>query len=470
MKKTTLLFLLFVSLFTNFVFSQTKIDGNWTGLIKLPVMSMKMNITFSTTDTGISGTIQVPEQTNEIFNLSDIQFNTPSLKFTFKNSKDSKFDAFFDGIVYADSISGSFKQSIYKGTFILTPLTEDLTKNPKDSVKTELPYIEEEISFTNGDNYFSGTLTIPKSGTMHPAVIMITGSGAQNRNEDIMGFKIFGIIADYLTRRGIAVLRYDDRNFGKSKGTDVSMSTTADFAFDVIEAFKFLKNRKDIDGKKIGLFGHSEGGIVAPIVASIKKDVAFIVLMAGTSVRGCDIIREQTKLILKSYNTSDTDINKTMSLQGRLIDSVMSGGDLKALREELIKDYIENDNETPDSLKQKTAEDKADAGIFQLTTPWIKYFLKLNPQEYLEKITCPVLALFGGLDLQVPVQQNEKPMKDALTKVGNKDFTIYTFSKANHLFQTANTGSPAEYGTLEKKFTEGFLEYIGDWIVKRISN
>ena len=179
------------------------------------------------------------------------------------------------------------------GNIFSEPSNEE---TPKDTTpKVVLPYKEEEVSFTNGSEFFSGTLTIPLKQGKHPAVVMITGSGPQDRNEEILGFKVFGIIADHLTKNGIAVLRYDDRNVGKSKGTDVSKSTTADFADDAIEAVKFLKTRNDINPEQIGLFGHSEGGIVAPLAASKYSDIAFIVLMAGTSVNGRDIILEQSK-------------------------------------------------------------------------------------------------------------------------------------------------------------------------------
>ena len=466
MKKYLLLFTaLFV--FTQYSIPQNKIDGTYKGAIVIAGMNIDIGVTFKTEGESLEGTF---EQQGVTLPLSDIKYNYPSISFILKIQTS---DASFDGIVYADSISGAFKQSSYVGRFYLKPFKEV----PKDTtaIKESLPYKEEEITFKNGENTFAGTLTLPPNEGKHPAVIMITGSGPQDRNEEILGFKIFGIIADFFTRKGIAVLRYDDRNVGKSKGTDIGNSTTDDFAGDVIEAVNYLKTRNDINPAQIGLFGHSEGGIVAPIAASKNKEIAFIVLMAGTSVKGADIILKQSELIMRSNGESEFNIKNSLEASKKILDAVMNNADMDATKKELEKKYIEDYDSLSQDMKnsitdkQTYAKDRVESTISAYNSTWMKYFLSYDPKNALEKVSCPVLALFGELDLQVPPSQNEQPMRDALSKSDSKDFTIKIFPKANHLFQTATNGSPNEYGKLPKEFVDGFLEYISGWILNRVT-
>ncbi len=466
MKKYLLLFTaLFV--FTQYSLPQNKIDGTYKGAVVIAGTNIDIGVTFKTEGDSLTG---IFEQQGAKLPLSDIKYNHPSISFILKVQST---DASFDGIVYTDSISGGFKQASYVGRFYLRPFKEV----PKDTtVKTEpLPYKEEEVTFYNGENTFSGTLTIPFQQGKHPAVIMITGSGPQDRNEEIIGFKIFGIIADFLTRKGIAVLRYDDRNVGKSKGVEVNNSTTEEFAGDVIEAFKYLKTRDDINASQIGLFGHSEGGIVAPISASKDKDIDFIVLMAGTGVNGADIILEQSKLIMKVNGETEYNINNSLGMSKKLIDAVVNNEDMDAVKKELENKYVDDFDSLSQDIrnsitdKHAYAKEKAESIISTYNSRWMKYFLSYDPKNALEKVSCPVLALFGELDLQVPPAQNEKPMRDALAKSGSRDVTFKIFPKANHLFQTATDGNPGEYGKLPKEFVDGFLDYISEWILNRVT-
>ncbi len=304
---------------------------------------------------------------------------------------------------------------------------------------------------------------------------MITGSGPQNRDEELFGFKPFKIIADYLTRNGIAVLRYDDRGVGGSTGKNVSEYTSEDFADDVLEAVKFLKTRSDINPEQIGLMGHSEGGIVAPLAASKSNDIAFIVLMAGTGVKGIDIIKEQSILIMRADNTPEDAIKSNDELLSKLYSILTTNGDMETLRPELEKEIEKSYNDMPDEQK-KTITDKneyiksmADMQFKQLGSPWMRYFLTYDPAIALEKVTCPVLGLFGELDLQVPPSQSKEPMENALKKSGNKDFKIVVMPKANHLFQSSSTGSPSEYAKLPKEFIPEFLPTVKDWITERVT-
>lgn len=466
MRKIIFLFLCF-AFSISVVSAQPDISGRWEGKILLKGTEFDIVTDFMISDSGYSGLIDVIQQGANDLPLRNILYSYPVLKFELASPVAT---AYFEGnVITKDSISGDFKQSGFNGEFYLI-------KSSLES-KTEkiLPYNQEEVTFYNGDNLFSGTLTLPVNPGRHPAVVLISGSGAQERDENILGFKIFETIADHLTKNGIAVLRYDDRNTGKSKGTPVDSSTTADFAEDVSCAVDYLKTRNDINPLNIGLLGHSEGGIVAPVVAAMRNDIAFIVLMAGPAVAGKEIIIEQTKKIKQTAGDSDEEINSVLEILNGAIkcnetDSSWEELEIK-VKNTIEKGYNELSDEEKSEIKDKEefVNSSAKGFIHSFKNPWMKYFLSFNPQTTLEKVNSPVLALFGGLDLQVLESQNLEPMKTALSKTGKIDFTLKTFEKANHLFQEAETGNPSEYGSLKKEFIPGFLEYITVWMLKYVS-
>ncbi len=473
MKKNIFSYLILLPLFIfTAAYSQPKLDGSWSGAIQIMGTELGIDVKFKTETDSIRGTIDIPQQNAKDLKLTHISFTTPKVYFELSAAT----VAVFEGELQADSITGKFLQAGMEGKFYLKKTSDEvIIKVTPPEITEELPYNSEEVTFTNGDITFAGTLTIPKSEGKHPAVVMITGSGPQNRDEELLGFKPFKIIADYLTRNGIAVLRYDDRGVGGSTGKSVSESTSEEFAGDVLEAVKFLKTRSDINPKQIGLIGHSEGGIVAPLAAVESKDAAFIVLIAGTGVKGIDIIKEQSALIMRAENTPEEDIKENIELQDKLYKVLESNGDMEVLREELKKAVIKSYDDLPEEQK-KAITDKdeyvksmVDLQLKQFESPWMKYFLLYNPAPTLEKVTCPVLMLFGELDLQVPPSQNKELMEKALEKGGNKDFKTVVMPKANHLFQSATTGSPNEYAKLPKEFVPGFLDTIKNWITDRVT-
>ena len=451
-------------------YSQQTIDGPWSGVVYVMETELRFGVNFKTETDSIRGAIIIPEQSSKEISLIHIEFTPPKVYFELPSGPGL---AVFSGKLEGDSIKGKFTQAGMEGTFVLS--RGEIKTEPKEDVAEILPYKSEEVTFSNGDIKFGGTLTIPETKGKHPAVVMITGSGPQNRDEELFGFKSFKVIADYLTRNGIAVLRYDDRGVGESTGKSVMQYTTEDFAGDVLEAVKFLKSREDINSEQIGLIGHSEGGIVAPIAASKSKDIAFIVLMAGTGVKGIDVIKEQSKLIMEAEKTPEEDIKANDELMDMGYKIIESNGNLENLRPELEKEELRSYNdlsdETKNSIKDKDEYIKTmvDAQIKQFSSPWIKFFLTYDPAPALEKVKCPVLMLFGELDLQVPPAQNKAPMEKALQEGGNKDYMSVVFPKANHLFLSANTGSPNEYAKLPKEFIPDFLETIKDWITKRVT-
>ena len=466
MKKLFLIVPILILFLHTTVNAQKDIKGDWNGYIDLSTSKLEIIVRFTHDDTGYNGSIDIPDQSAYGLKLSKIVYNAPDISFVLEVPN---APANFKGIHLGDSISGEFLQASFKGTFYLSSKPRE-----EDKEKSDASFKEEEVKFSNGDITFAGTLTLPLKEGKHPAAILITGSGPQNRDENILGFKIFKIIAEHLSANGIAVLRYDDRGVAESTGKSVDESTSEEFAEDVSAAMEFLKRRSDINAEQIGLIGHSEGGIVAPLTASKRTDVAYIVSIAGTGVNGAEIILEQTKLISLANGEDSARVNKDYDetkVALYMIVNGASGEELKSLIKKSAEEQFDNLGETEKSKitdKSEWVNEKTDNAYKTLTSTWMKYFLKHDPAETWKKITCPVLALFGGLDLQVSVLQNEEPVRLALTEAGNKDFEIKVFPKANHLFQEAKTGSTSEYSVLKKEFIDGFLDYILDWISKRV--
>ena len=308
-------------------------------------------------------------------------------------------------------------------------------------------------------------MTLPKKDGIFPVVILITGSGPQNRDEELLGHKPFLIISDYLTKNEIAVLRYDDRGVGQSTG-DFNTATSADFATDVESAIAYLKTRKEINKNKIGLIGHSEGGLIAPIVASKSKDVNFIVLLAGTGIQGDKLLLLQQELIAKANGVSEAEIEKTIQNNSKVIEMVVKSNDNQKLKTDLTKlinELLENEpnTEIPNGMSK---EEFVSMQVNEISTPWMVYFMKFNPVITLEKVKCPVLAVNGEKDLQVPPKENLTAIKNALKKGGNKNVTTIEFPNLNHLFQECETGSPNEYATIEQTISPIVLKEITRWI------
>ena len=448
---------------------QQSIDGAWNGSLTIGPQTLRITVRFTTSETGLRATIDIPQQGATGVQLQNVSYDDSRVYMELPAGPGL---AVFDGRQVGDSIGGAFTQAGLGGTFFLKRSSQAaaMAEEPPEP----LPYAEEEVTFHNAGITLAGTLTLPESGAPHPAVVMITGSGPQNRDEELFGFKPFHLIADHLTRNGIAVLRFDDRGVGGSTGS-VSEATTEDFARDVLAAVDFLKNRSDIDPERIGLIGHSEGGIVAPLASSMSDDVAFMVLMAGTSVSGAEILIEQGALIMRASGATEADMEKQIAFQKRTFEAIRSGDGWDELAADLETRLRESIAEMPDSQRNAITDVDAyidaqiQAQLTALQTPWLRYFLDYDPAGTLRTIDTPILALFGELDLQVPPAQNRGPLEQALRDGNHPDYTVRVLPRANHLFITATTGSPTEYATLEKVFVPEFLPLITEWILERVS-
>lgn len=465
------MFYLFLIIFTTstIVHSQQagkKYESLWEGKLKISSVSLRLVLkVFKNSDGSLGAFLDSPDQGANNIPVSSITLSEDSLKFAIQTIGGS-----YIGEIIKDSavVKGTFKQGDMVLPLDLKKIEKLTVVNRPQEPKKPYPYNDEEISFENkiANISLSGSFTYPKSGGTFPAVILITGSGPQDRDETILNHKPFLVIADYLTRNGIAVLRYDDRGIGKSKG-NFAAATTENFATDAQAAVEYLKTRKEVDPKKIGVVGHSEGGLIAQIVAVNSNDVNFIVLLAGPGLPGKDILLLQGRLIGKASGGKEEAINKAMKLNEKMYDVILSESE-NAVAEKKIKALYEEYYNTLSTEERKEADDGKqmfEQGVKQLTSPWLRFFMKFDPRPILENVTVPVLALNGEKDLQVPPKENLSEIEKALNVGGNKNFKTIMLPNLNHLFQTAITGSPTEYGTIEETFSPDALKIIKDWIL-----
>lgn len=344
---------------------------------------------------------------------------------------------------------------------------------PQDPVPP-LPYRVEEVRYPNAAAgiELAGTFTVPEGTGPFPAVALITGSGPQNRDEELLGHRPFLVLSDHLTRRGIAVLRSDDRGVGESGG-DFATATSRDFAGDAAAAVAWLRARPEVDGRAVGLVGHSEGGLIAPMVSVEMGGVDFVVLLAGPGLTGEEILYLQGAAIARAMGVPESAVERTLALQQRLFQVVRQVEDDAARPGRLRQELQAILDETPAAERPTLGvpAGQEDAWIQQqvqaLSGPWFRFFLLHDPADDLRRLQVPVLAVIGEKDLQVPAPENAAAIRAALTEGGNPDPTVEVLPGLNHLFQTAGTGAPAEYGQIQETFAPQALERVSTWILER---
>ncbi len=444
------------------------IAGTWAGTLDLGAAKLRLVVDFKKKDGGgYTGTMDSPDQGAFGLEIDEVTLDKAAVKFTMK-----KIGGSYAGDVSANGkeIKGTWKQGPLSLPLVLKPGEKAAPPKRPQEPKPPFPYREEEVSYENKDGgiKFAGTLTLPKEGGPFPAVLLISGSGPQDRNEELLGHKPFLVLADYLTRRGIAVLRVDDRGVGGTTGK-VMASTIEDHAGDALAGVAYLKSRPEIDGKKIGLVGHSEGGLVAPAAAVRSSDVAFIVLLAGTGVTGEEILYRQGELIAIAGGASAEAAAKNTAMQKKLFavlkaesDDAAAAAKIDAIVKEETAKLSEDERKALEGL-----EEVGKAQLKMLFTPWFRHFLTYDPAPVLQKVKCPVLAINGEKDLQVDPKQNLPTIEAALKAGGNANFTLKELPGLNHLFQPCKTGAVSEYSQIEETINEAALAAVGDWIVKR---
>ncbi|WP_454758708.1 alpha/beta hydrolase family protein [Caulobacter segnis] len=363
----------------------------------------------------------------------------------------------FDGQLAADgkSIAGQWNQSgaHFKVTLTREPPAAEVRRARPQDPKPPFPYKAEDVSYANPASglKLAGTLTLPEGAGPFPAVVLITGSGPQDRDETVFDHKPFWVIADALTRKGVAVLRVDDRGMGGSARGPAS-PTTADFATDVEAGVAFLRGRKEIAGDRVGLLGHSEGGLIAPMVAAKDPKIAFLVLLAAPGVDGARLLMSQGAALEAAMGAPEAYRQASDARRRTWYDIVQSEPDDAKARTKLNLALTEQ--KMPIDIREQ---------VLALTQPWWRFLLASRPERYLKDIHAPVLALGGSKDLQVPAAENLAAIKAALP--AGTDVTVQELPRRNHLFQTTDTGLPNEYGKLEETFAPSALSTLVDWTV-----
>lgn len=349
-----------------------------------------------------------------------------------------------------------------------------LDKSLKDAAQPFRPqepkgafsYDVEEVQYSNltANVTLAGTLTLPRTGKPSPAVLLIAGSGRIDRDETVFGHKPFLVLADHLTKQGFAVLRVDKRGIGQSTG-NYDVATTEDFAADALAGVEYLKTRKEVDAKQIGLIGHSEGGLIAPMVAIKSKDVAFVVLMAGPSVTGEEIVYAQEALISRAMGIAEEQISQQLDFQKQVLSVIINEPDLEKA-EKLLREIIKKQLADLSKEEQQISFDLIEAQLKLCNSKWFRYYLTYDPTTSLKHLNIPVLVINGELDSQVTSKQNLPVAVKTLEKTGNRNYRIIEFPKLNHFFQTCETGSILEYGKIEETIAPVVLDTLASWILE----
>ncbi|HEY4147682.1 MAG TPA: alpha/beta fold hydrolase [Chitinophagaceae bacterium] len=450
--------------------SDAKLLGTWEGKIMVGV-SLRIVFHFSKDSAGhLIAFCDSPDQGGKDIPCSDARLNGDSVHLQIP-----EVQASYRGRMVSDSlVTGLFVQGTgipltLKKVAVVTALKRPQTPVPP------FPYRSEDVEYDNSDKslHYGATITIPPGKGPFPAVVLITGSGAQNRDEEIFEHKPFAVLADYLARRGIIALRVDDRGIGKSSRGPAG-ATTADFAGDVNVSMDYLKNRPETDKKKLGLIGHSEGGMIAPMVADQRKDIRFIVLLAGPGEKISTLMEEQNAAVLLSKRITQAAVDAYLRLYRAVVPAIVTAPD-KATAEKRAKDiFLRWKDSTNKNYvltltgvhDEKSTDNLVASFVGTVYAPWFRYFVQFDPQPWLQQLHCSVLALNGSKDIQVIAKSNLAGIEAALKKSKSRSFEVHELPGLNHLFQTCKKCTVEEYGELEETFSPAALQIIGDWIAK----
>ena len=431
--------------------SFAQIEGHWKGEIDLGGLQLELAFDIASTENGYSATLDVPAQSAFNIPVDETVFQDNHLQMTM-----SAMGASYSGALKDKVIEGEFTQ--HGMTFPLN--LEKGEKETKQMARPQDPqppfnYHIEEVSFVNEKegNTLVGTLTIPQGEGPFPAMVLVSGSGQQNRDEELMNHRPFWVIADYCVRHGVAVLRYDDRGIGGSEG-EVYNATSMDFSYDAEAAFDYLRNQKQVDASRVGILGHSEGGIINFMVAARRPEVAFLVSLAGPAVNGIEVLKEQQAAILRASGMSEEAVQFSSNTNAQLFDIIEASSNREeadSLMRQLVQGWGYNEE-----LTERT--------VSEMTMPWMYYFLKYDPTEAIVQTQCPALLLNGSKDLQVIASQNLPAYEKIIAEHGKTNMTLREMPDLNHLFQHCETGSPNEYFTIDETISPEVLEMIVSFI------
>jgi len=445
------------------------IEGVWQGTIVLPTAKLRLvlKVRRDAASGALGGTLDSIDQGARDLPIDVLTFQDGKLHLEMK-AIGAHYEAELS--VTGNELSGNWSQG--PGSLPLSfkrDANVPVLNRPQEPMRP-LPYPEIEVSYDSAPGVkLAATLTLPAGKGPFPAVVLITGSGPQDRDEALAGHRPFYVLADYLTRQGIAVLRADDRGAGKSTG-NFWASTPVDFATDALAGVKFLAARTDIRKDQIGLIGHSEGGLIAPLAAARDdaqaKRIAFLVLLAGPGVPLADILDEQNRMVLAAQQVPENYIEADQVMQRQLFEIARTDSDTAhaaTVMRTALEAYV---NTLPEPTRTQMKA-QVEMKVQLMNSSWMRWMLKYDPAATLRRTKIPVLALFAGRDLQVPAAQSRPPMQAALGIGGNKANRVIELPGLNHLFQAAATGAPAEYSHIEETLNPGALEIVGEWIVRR---
>lgn len=427
--------------------AMAQIEGYWKGEMNVGVQKLETAFDIKAVENGYAATFDVPAQGAYDIPVDETIFQDGHLQLAM-----SAMGARYLGTLKDNVIEGEFTQNGM--TFTLNLARSEMKEQKKTRPQDPQPpfkYQIEEVTFVNEKegNKLAGTLTIPEGEGPFPAMVLVSGSGQQNRDEELMNHRPFWVIADYCARHGIAVLRYDDRGVGGSDG-EVKNATSMDFSYDAEAAFDYLRNRKEINATKVGILGHSEGGVINFMVSSRRPEVAFLVSLAGPSVNGIEVLKEQQAAILRASGMSEEMVQFNGNANAQMFDIIETSNDWEeadTLLRQLLKGWGYNEE-----LTEQT--------VGQMASPWMYYFLRYDPTDAIVKTNCPALLLNGSKDLQVIASQNLPGYEKIIAEHGKTNLTLRELPDLNHLFQHCETGSPNEYFEIEETISPEVLEMV----------
>ena len=447
-----------------------EIEGIWQGTLQSSEIALRVVFTISKNlDSTWMATMDVPEQGAADIPVDIIGFDNKNLHLEIISIK-----GIYNGRLADDgeTIDGQWTQGGMTLPLVLKRTRSKLVLRRSQEPSEPFPYRIGEVLFENTEDCISlaGTFTLPASGEQFPAVLLLSGSGPQDRDETVFGHRPFLVLADYLTRHGIAVLRVDDRGVGGSTG-NFDEATAVEFASDAAAGIDYLKNRREIDPDRIGLIGHSEGGMIASLAAAASPDVAFIVLIASPGLPILEMEYSERKRELQAKGAGAGLIARSRLLQDNLFAIIRKETDGQAVEEAFTSVITEYFNGLSVEEKKTAGISEENLGAFidyqsqKLHTPWFRFYLPFDPGAVLQKVSCPVLAINGEKDTQVVAKENLTAIENALQAGGNNDYLIQVLPNLNHLLQTAETGAVSEYGQIEETFSPIALQLIADWIL-----
>jgi uncharacterized protein len=441
-------------------------EGDWLGYLRINAITLKIVFHIKTDGSGYKATMDSPDQGAHGLIFKQVIWNAPRLTMQMP-----EISGVYSGELKGDSLIGEWLQG---NVMVPLNLVRDNGEATDPNPRPQLPqapfnYVIKEVKVKNpiGNFELAGTLTIPKGKGPFPAVILVSGSGPHDRDGSMFGHKPFWVLAHELTRSGIAVLRYDDRGVGASKGK-FRGAKTSDFANDARTMLNYVRTVPEVNPQRTGVIGHSEGGLIAWLLAQDSIPPAFVISLAGPGTAIDELMLLQTQMMAQDAGLSDEEVAKSVALNRELYQLVKSHDDSGALRTKVtakLVDYKKSNGEDPKSVQ---ALQEIGATTMTLVDPWFREFIRYDPVSLIQKITIPVFAVNGHLDRQVSANENLRSISDNLIVATLVRSRIQQYPGLNHLFQSAQTGNPNEYGKLRETFSPQVMEDIADWIFKTI--